>query len=1291
MQGLSIEIESGIKTVIEGLNYDIGIDYSIKNNDEYSDYIGYNIIVNKTSGGKLKGRLEKVNPKSITISYFKVSGKERVKSESLISFLKIKDARVYEEESDLLEPEKMKAIIDSKVSSFDLAKKMMNRWVSSPNAPTEDKQRFYIEKIVSAGEKALTFLRESLAHDIDFDEIEKHKIALAIKAKPIILNAVFELDSSLKELRDKLDNDDLSLVDREFKIGYPERYAKGEFFPVEDYWKKWYNESKEAVGICPFSTKGEIITLEDLNVQLPKPPRDKSKILFSDSPKSEQYWRRLDFPKNITPDNVDGWEDVIKEEFRRRREGIWFMNNGKPVYLTGNHYFALQWCRMLDSGGFMDFRYAQLNMFYHLEACIVDKRCLGQLFLKSRRTGFTYTVLSIILNMATSTANAKYGMTSKSGDDVEEAFEKLSYMFLSLPFFFRPVVKGKEDSLNELFFAKPSNNSKEAKKARNTGVADYLNTNVDHRPTKNDSYDSVKLDAYLGDECISLETKVLRSDLQFVEARTLKEGDFVMGVDGKPKKIAIVYRGTDEMYLIKQKYGKDYVVNKQHKLLLSQKYGTDNKVRNIQVTPDQYLEMNVTAKRKTLRRTTPALNLSHADLPISPYIMGIWLGDGTSKSSIISVNETIDSEISNEIRLYFSKDKGYSVSANTSQEKCTSLYISDTSRRDNRFINNLRNLNVWGNKHIPDVYFNSSVEQRLQLLAGIVDTDGYRIKNSNCYSVEMSSKQLVEDIYKLCVITGLSTGNIVKRNRSRKGSILTSYKVSFTDPDCIVPFRLDRRKGTPSRFKNRRGSVEVESIGLGEYIGFTLETEEDELRTLILEDGTLTKNCFKWQKPHDYITHLGMVSPTMMPAGKVVGKAFIGSTMGAMVKGGEQGVELIKGSKVKDRDDVTGKTSTGLYFYFLAAQDNMEEFTDKYGYCHTTKPPKGTLNVAGEPILTGSIEYLLAVEDQKRRQSDKALNEQLRTYPRTVDHALRDESEECVFNLTKLYEQLEFNRNLPESSKYSIGNFDWEDGIIDTKVVFNQNKHGRFKVYWLPSIVDGTEGLANRVKETNGKFYPLNKECVRIGIDPFSLKSTHGEGSKGGAHGKTLIFPEGGAPSNVFVFEYLARPSDETVFFEDMIKVMRYYGAPALVESNRIDLLRHMRNRGYRGFAMNRLDRHPSKLNPNEKEYGGQVMSGKDILDSHMNSIGAWIEKYVGKYSNEEEKLRPLDEMGEMVFDDTLKDWLSFNPDDRTKYDATISSGLAIMACQTEKYKQKPVKKDTGKNALSLLRKYKNN
>lgn len=1174
-----------------------------------------------------------------------------------------------------IDPERMRSLAKSKITSLSGAKKIINRWVESPNRPSDKKLEEIIQRIVDAGDSSINVLRKALEVKIDYNKLEVHKHEAAISSKPVLLESILEIDGELKELREKLRTGDLTLVEREFDLGYPEKFAKGEFFPLKDYYKEPLTEEGGVV-IDPKGSKGRRFTIYDLEIIIPRVPRDKTEILFHDLPKEKQYWVRQPEP-NITTGNIDEYHEYILEEYRRRREGIWFYNNGEPTYLTGNHYWALQWCKMLDDGDYPKYREVQRDLFYFMEASLVDKRCLGTLLLKSRRTGFTYAALDIILNMSTSKGNGKFGMMSKSGTDGQEMFDKISYMFLSLPFWLRPVVRGKLDSPKELFFGQPSDNSKETKKSKKTNISDYLNTSLDWRNTLNGSYDSIKLDGYVFDECISPSESVLCSDLSFKKASDLKEGDYLMGINGKPIKIAKLSYGYDDMYRVVQPRSRDYVVNKDHRLLFTQLYGKNHlKERDIIVTPEEYLNFSKTAKILTFRKSLQALDFKEQELEIDPYILGVWLGDGSSYSSSICVNKHEDIEIYNAVLEYAEKN-GFGISENNGQEFCAKLYISDKSRRNNRFRDRLRGLNVWANKHIPKKYFKSSLEQRLNLLAGLIDTDGTRNKGTNVFHFTMADKTLIYDIYHLAKQCGLGAGEVKKHNTERRGTKLVAYSLSISDKKGIIPTRVQRKKTTKTiKERGRRDGFDIVPIGKGPYVGITLDTQEEELRTLILKDYTLTKNCGKIVAPNDAIVHLGMITPTMMPNGRVVGKMFAGSTMGGHEKGGGNNfISLIEGSHVKDRDPKTQKTATGLYFYFIPAQDNMEEFTDIYGKCWKDTPPKGTKNVLGDFIKMGSNEYLDALEEQKKKQGEKAYNEQKRTYPRCVQDAMRDESGGCMFNAEKINEQMDYNKKLPEESLYMVGNFNWKDGIKDSDVVFNQDINGRFKVAWLPSKIDGTEYLQNRVKTVNGKHYPLNGDVLKFGCDPFSLASTHGEGSKGGLHGLTLKFPEGGAPSNKFVVEYIARPSDEFIFFEDVIKCIRFYGAPILVESNRIDLLRHMYNRGYRGFGINRLDRHESQLNEQERKYSGQMMSGKDIIDSHLNSVGAWIENYVGVYKDEERKIRPVGEMGDMPFNETLDQWLKYNDKDRTKFDGFISSGLAIMACNASKYKGPLVKK----------------
>lgn len=405
----------------------------------------------------------------------------------------------YETDMSLVDADKVKTIVKAKVDSFKYGKELLLRWQNSNNAPNETTLKRYVKRLIKAGDIALEVLRKALRTKIDYDELDPSKHHLAISVKPSIHQAIIEIDSALIELRMQLDADNINLKENEFKRGYPEKFASGEFLPVKDYYKEWYDKENDAIILDPKGTKGEMIKVGDLNVILPKVPMKKH-ILFSDLNKEDQYWRRIDEPSGLSQDTAEAYTEYIVEEFRRRREGVWFMNNGKPEYLTGTHYFALQWVKMEDSGGYMDFRYAQRDMFYFTQACIIDNRCLGELFVKSRRTGYTYQIICQLLNDATSVANARLGITSKSNDDAEKAFSKLSYGFLNLPFFFKPVVKGVEDSKKFLEFAKPSDRTKTGKKKKDTNTDDYLNTLIDFLPTKNDSYDGQKMFRYLADE-----------------------------------------------------------------------------------------------------------------------------------------------------------------------------------------------------------------------------------------------------------------------------------------------------------------------------------------------------------------------------------------------------------------------------------------------------------------------------------------------------------------------------------------------------------------------------------------------------------------------------------------------------------------------------------------------------------------------------------------------------------------------------------------------------------------------
>ena len=170
------------------------------------------------------------------------------------------------------------------------------------------------------------------------------------------------------------------------------------------------------------------------------------------------------------------------------------------------------------------------------------------------------------------------------------------------------------------------------------------------------------------------------------------------------------------------------------------------------------------------------------------------------------------------------------------------------------------------------------------------------------------------------------------------------------------------------------------------------------------------------------------------------------------------------------------------------------------------------------------------------------------------------------------------------------------------------------------------------------------------------------------------------APPNEFFLEYIARPSTAEMFFEDVLMSLVFYGMPILAENNKPRLLYYLRRRGYRGYSMNRPDKVWNKLSVTEKEIGGIPNSSEDIKQAHAAAIEMYIQNHVGKKND--------GGYGTMPFNETLNDWAKFDINKRTKHDASISSGLAIMAYNRHLYS--PVQNVAKKKINLSIARYKN-
>lgn len=438
----------------------------------------------------------------------------------------------------------------------------------------------------------------------------------------------------------------------------------------------------------------------------------------------------------------------------------------------------------------------------------------------------------------------------------------------------------------------------------------------------------------------------------------------------------------------------------------------------------------------------------------------------------------------------------------------------------------------------------------------------------------------------------------------------------------------------------------------------------EKLKTFVSDEGG------KWLEA-DVSKNWQIVKPALSQGRKIIGKAFLPSTVNEMNEGGAAFKDIWDDSDQEDIVLGTNRTRSGLFRYFTPAYDGFEGFIDEYGMSIIKTPKTPVKDKYGDLITVGSKEYLSKIREGLKNDTNK-LAEHKRQFPWTPEEAFRVNTDTCLFDSERIYQQIDYLEGTG-GAMVTKGDFRWQNGVRDTEVIWTPSSRGKWSVTYLPE----KERRNAKVKKHKGWTAANEIEYVS-GCDPFDHDvTTDGRRSDAAAYMFRKFNAHDQDNSHMFVAQYINRPPKAEMFFEDMLMMSVFYGAPMLVENNKIGLIQYFKRRGYEGFLMARPESTHTKFSRRQTEVGIPA-TGSAVANAIVDSIQAYVYDYVGV--NED-----TGEIGRVFFYELLKDWLEFDVNNRTKFDASMASGFTLLASQ--KY-IKP--KQEIKTIAPFVRKYSN-
>lgn len=891
-----------------------------------------------------------------------------------------------------------------------------------------------------------------------------------------------------------------------------------------------------------------------------------------------QYYLQLvqPFTKNtlkpqrvILPDTRDDYELEIfrREEIRRIKEGHFGMS---PKY-----YFFYNYCKMDTQDGLLrpEFRVCQQEFFKEIEKAQASQE-FGLIAVKRRRIGASWMAAADVLHDCVTTPFFKVGMNSKTERDSVELFKKVKFLYDNLPEWLKPTTQAgnTRTSMDFSYRIKDSggNWTKRGTQSQISVVAPV--------PT---AYEGMRMNKLVVDECFGLGTKVRMGNGDIQPIENIKAGDYVMGINGTPSLVEQITQGVDDLYKIIPTKGEPFVCNSQHLLtlkfngidkILDIKTEDFNKIRPLK---QRYFQLfrtgwdypkneypfdpywmglwlgdgdscgaSVVAWDQEIKDYLSNYNMNDSDFRVSSYNQHSNLTSyniacknrtkfykyehKNGESGRISATDLKSKfGIGNGMRYHKSlirKEKGEMIRSDNrvfngefNVLEPEFFYKENNRQLVDSPIFRLKQLGVYKNKHIPECYLKTSKEDRLKLLAGIIDSDGYKDKRKNSYEVTFKPKKLAEGLQELCISLGFYASLTLKiaTMKRKDGTIYKCqvYRVGiFGNTLHEIPCRVPRKQVTKITIKERgrrdpqKSGFKIEKLGSGDYYGIRLKDDP----YFLLHDGTVVHNC-------------GKIGPL---------RQLWSYTQDCLMDGHKRkGCPILTGTA----GDITAEGKDYKEFWYNASIYKFNQFF-LAGYMGIL------VDDYGNDLTEEAIRWI--VYERKRREglSNKEYSDFLQQYPLTVGEAFTSNTSQGLGNLVKINSQL---RKLDENPIHAKKGYFLKDSNGGVK--FIPDNRGTFKIY--EDVTPGVENL------------------YVSGIDPtdHAVEDTRDVSSLS----MHILKKQQGIERPKIVAEYVDRPNVPSDYYEQAILALQYYNhCKVLIERNRYGMIQFFEQVGCKYLLM---------------------------------------------------------------------------------------------------------------------------